>query len=63
MPTRSDPKAEAPEAGAGPLAMDGTDNGALSPEHGRPLPGRPFQAESRRRDAGCLEHLHTARGQ
>lgn len=45
------------------FAMDGTDNGVLSQEHGRPLPGRPFQAGSRRRDAGRLEHLHTARGQ
>lgn len=57
------PKAEAPEARAGPLAMDRTDNGALSRERDRPLPGRPFQAGSRRRDAGRLEHLHTARGQ
>lgn len=63
VPTRSDPKAETPEAYAGLLATDGTDNGALSREHGRPLPGRPFQAGSGRRDAGRLEHLHTARAQ
>lgn len=44
-----------PEARAGPLATNGTDNGVLFPEHGRPLPGRPFQA-------GRLEHLHTAQG-
>lgn len=43
VPTRSDPKAETPEARAGLLATDGTDNGALSQEHRCPLPGRPFQ--------------------
>lgn len=51
-PTRSDPKAEAPEAGAGPLAVDRTDNGVLFPEHGRPLstaapcPADPFRLEA-----------------